>query len=269
MVFSIFALGLMVLAAAFAVAIGMALRGGEGPGGRFTIARVIGDALGAIARVPVTMLGLALATGGVPTLMTIAMLIGGPVALPGALSAALAIGVFAFAWYQLGTLAMIAAALAAMEGRASFGAVLARAVPAVPAAMVASILYWAAVGVGFVLFVVPGAIIACVWMLILPVIVAEGAGPFAALARSARLTRGIRWQLFLLAVIGFVFGVTAQALLGGIAALLGRGVVAEAAFGLAASLLAVFPPALVAAAYRAALAVHEGPSTRELEQVFA
>jgi len=58
-----------------------------------------------------------------------------------------------------------------------------------------------AIGLGFILLIVPGVILAMRWLVALPVRVAEGPGVFAALARSTQLTKGNRWALF-----GLVFG---------------------------------------------------------------
>ena len=48
------------------------------------------------------------------------------------------------------------------------------------------------VGIGFVLLVVPGLILACMFFVAVPVAVVERPGVFEALARSGRLTRGHR-----------------------------------------------------------------------------
>lgn len=265
---SIIGLGFLAIAGVFAVSIAMALRGGDG---RFTLGRVIGDAGRAIGRAPGLFAAIALTTAGVPLLLGLGAsfgdrsMAGMALVVPGGL----AVLIFDLAWYQLGTLAMIAATLAALDGRVEPGAVLRDAIPAVPSAMLASALYWLAVGTGFVFFVVPGAIAACVWMLVLPAIVAERLGPFAALARSAALTRGIRWHLFLLAVIGFAFGAGAQFALGIVAGLVGAGAGAMAAIAFGTGLLSVFPPVLVAVAYRAAVERRDGPATGELARIFA
>jgi membrane-anchored glycerophosphoryl diester phosphodiesterase (GDPDase) len=52
--------------------------------------------------------------------------------------------------------------------------------------------------VGFLFFVVPGVYLAIVWSLTIPVVVLEGRGLSAALARSAELTKGHRGRVFII-----------------------------------------------------------------------
>jgi uncharacterized membrane protein len=51
---------------------------------------------------------------------------------------------------------------------------------------------------GLVCFIVPGVILAIMWMFTLPVIAETGLGFWEAMRESARLTEGYRWRLFLL-----------------------------------------------------------------------
>ncbi|WP_315764236.1 hypothetical protein [Sphingomonas sp. Y38-1Y] len=264
--FSVVGLTFLLIAGVFAGAIVMALRGGAG----FELSRVIGDAGTAIGRAPLIFAGLGVAATGVPGLLAVLGAVGSPdLPMLATWPTAFGLGLIAFAWYQLCTMAMVVATLEALDGRVRIATVLARSLPVVPQAMLTSVLYWAAVFAGFVFFVVPGAILACVWMLVLPVLAEERPSPFAVFGRAARLSRGVRWQLFLLAAIGFVFGTVVQGLLGGLAALLGGGWMSQAAFVLLSSLLSVLPPALVASAYRQRVAAIEGPRRRELEEIFA
>ncbi len=266
--FSILGLGFLLVAGVFAGAVFMALRGSA----QLDLARVIGDAGAAIAKAPVLFCGLAVVGAGLP-LGSMLLLVDAVPAVT--LDAATGIGanllaMLAFlAWYQFFLLSMVATTLAAFDERARLGVVVAAALPVVPKALLVSLLYWLAVGIGFSFFIVPGVILACVWMLVLPVLVEERPTLFAAFGRAARLSRGVRWQLFLLAVLGFVFGVVAQVMLGALAALLGGGVAAQIAFALASSLLGMVPPALVASAYRQIVTVREGPRRHELEKIFA
>lgn len=265
--FSILGLGFLLVAGVFAGAVFMALRGSA----QLDLARVVGDAGAAIARAPVLFAGLAIVGAGLPNAALFVSVAATPALLdPGStLTLGLAGALIAFAWYQFFLLAMVAATLEALGGRPRPRGVIAAALPILPRAMLASVLYWLAVGIGFSFFVVPGVILACVWMLVLPVLVEERPTLFAAFGRAAKLSRGARWQLFLLAVLGFVFGVVMQAMLGALAALLGGGISAQIAFALASSLLGFLPPALVASAYRQIVTVREGPRRHELEAIFA
>ena len=265
--FSILGLGFLLVAGVFAGAVFMALRGSA----QLDLARVVGDAGAAIARAPVLFAGLAIVGAGLPNAALFVSVAATPALLdPGStLTLGLVGALIAFAWYQFFLLAMVAATLEALGGRPRPRGVIAAALPILPRAMLASVLYWLAVGIGFSFFVVPGVILACVWMLVLPVLVEERPTLFAAFGRAAKLSRGARWQLFLLAVLGFAFGVVMQAMLGALAALLGGGIAAQIAFALASSLLGVLPPALVASAYRQIVTVREGPRRYELEAIFA
>lgn len=68
-----------------------------------------------------------------------------------------------------------------------------------------SILVALGVGVGFVLLIVPGIILALMWSAAIPSCVVEKLGPIKSLGRSAYLTKGHRWTLFgLFLLIGIV-----------------------------------------------------------------
>jgi hypothetical protein len=63
-------------------------------------------------------------------------------------------------------------------------------------------------GVAMILLVVPGLIVICMLYVAVPVCVIEKPGIFASLDRSAKLTKGSRWQIFgLLALASIVSGV--------------------------------------------------------------
>jgi hypothetical protein len=63
------------------------------------------------------------------------------------------------------------------------------------------ILMGVAVGFGFLLFIVPGLMMAVAWCAAAPAVVAEKVGVFESFTRSANLTRGHRWPIFGLFVI--------------------------------------------------------------------
>lgn len=71
-----------------------------------------------------------------------------------------------------------------------------------------------AVGIGFVLLVVPGLILLTIWAVFEPVIVLEGPPGFQALGRSRDLVRGNGWRVFQVVLIlvvvvdVLVFGIT-------------------------------------------------------------
>lgn len=61
--------------------------------------------------------------------------------------------------------------------------------------LVVYLLYVLAISLGFALLIVPGVILAVMWSLASPAIVAERPGIFGAFARSRALTKGARWKI--------------------------------------------------------------------------
>ena len=58
--------------------------------------------------------------------------------------------------------------------------------------------------VGFFFLIIPGIILALMWFVAVPVLVAEDKGVFASMSRSSELTKGNRWRLIWLFVIIYV-----------------------------------------------------------------
>jgi hypothetical protein len=75
----------------------------------------------------------------------------------------------------------------------------------------ASILSGIAIGIGFLLLIVPGLFLLTIWSLIVPVIVLEDVGALASFGRSRELVRGHGWNVFGIIVLTFlillVFGI--------------------------------------------------------------
>jgi hypothetical protein len=77
------------------------------------------------------------------------------------------------------------------------GEALGRATPYIGRILVCSLLMALAVGLGFLLFLIPGIILGVGLALAMPAVVLEpGLSPSAALSRSWELTRGARWRIF-------------------------------------------------------------------------
>ena len=80
------------------------------------------------------------------------------------------------------------------------------------------------IGIGMVLFLVPGLILLTIWAVIAPVIVVEHSGVIDAFGRSRELVRGNGWQVFgvifvvfiITAVVGAVLGVIGVGISGGV-----------------------------------------------------
>ncbi len=58
--------------------------------------------------------------------------------------------------------------------------------------------------IGFFFFIIPGIILALMWLVAVPVLVAEDKGVFASMSRSSELTKGNRWRLILLFIVIYV-----------------------------------------------------------------
>ncbi len=88
------------------------------------------------------------------------------------------------------------------------------ALPAVAIGLIFGIMMF----VGTLALVVPGMMIAVAWLVALPSAVVERTGVFGAFSRSAQLTRGSRWRIFLLLVIFFVVVIVAGLLVSSLSA---------------------------------------------------
>ena len=64
-----------------------------------------------------------------------------------------------------------------------------------------AILLQIAIGFGLILLIVPGVIFAIKWSVSTPALVIEDTGVFGSASRSADLTKGFRWEIFLLFLI--------------------------------------------------------------------
>lgn len=191
-----------------------------------SVGRIISRGFGVIANNPVTILGIALLLGGIPTVVfsyyqqtlitgatdteqAIGVLV---VSLGGAL-----VSMFCQAIVQ-GSLVRATIAYANGEKSSfgeSIGAGLARALPLIGLSIIVAL----GVGFGFLLLIVPGVMLYVIWSVATPALVAERIGVFDALGRSRDLTRGARWQVFgvmaILLVATWMFaGAYAAAMLG-------------------------------------------------------
>jgi len=68
------------------------------------------------------------------------------------------------------------------------------------------------VGIGWLVFIVPGLFLACVLYVVVPAAVVEGGGVVASIQRSASLTAGHRWQVFTIGLINFAISFGAGSL---------------------------------------------------------
>ncbi|WP_242395882.1 hypothetical protein [Anaeromyxobacter oryzisoli] len=123
-------------------------------------------------------------------------------------------GVVCVVWVVMtvATGAMTHGAFGHLRGeRVSFGALLATGLRRGPAVFGVTFVSWLAIVFGMILLVAPGVMLACAWAAAVPAVVVERLGPFAALRRSAALTRGDRWKVLgtFAALFGVVWGLSA------------------------------------------------------------
>lgn len=256
---------------------------------KISVGRVFQRAFSAIGQNPVVVLGLALIVGALPSLLMTYLFVQLGLASPAALqSGAISMSGFFGAVLVSSLIGMIIAALvqaaltravvSANEGRrVTFGESLSAGFRKILPLIALSIVFAFAVGIGFVLLVIPGIILLLMWAVAVPVLVIEGTGVFASFGRSAELTKGARWKilgLFLVLIVIYwlltvVLGLIGLSMYGTgtsaagvpIANLVGS-VIAGTAFNL---LWGTIQPSLYVELRQA----KEGVAIEDLEQVFA
>jgi hypothetical protein len=126
-----------------------------------------------------------------------------------------AIGVIATYWYQG---AVVEAVRDILDGRRDYdlGSLFRSVTPVLGPLIIAGIVAGIAIGIGFVLLIVPGLYLLTIWSVIAPVIVVERTRPFDSFGRSRSLVRGNGWGVFgvilILLLITVIVGAVLQAL---------------------------------------------------------
>jgi uncharacterized membrane protein len=174
--------------------------------------RVFERAFATILHNPGVTLGLALLFGAIPgVLMTYGMTLVRQDIYQNSTSAALLSGFFilsllsallglAISAFVQGMLTK--ATVAESEGRKAQFAESARAALTVALPLIGlSILLAIGVGIGFILLIVPGAMLYIAWSVAAPALVEERQGVFASFGRSNELTKGARWKIFGILVV--------------------------------------------------------------------
>jgi hypothetical protein len=124
----------------------------------------------------------------------------------------------------------------------------------------AGILAGIAIGIGFLLLLVPGLILLTIWAVIAPVIVVERSGVFDAFGRSRQLVKGNGWQVFGVIVVVFLITVIVGIVLGAIGAAISGGFAMHLLVSLIASTLTAPIGALAASTiYFGLLRINEAP----------
>jgi hypothetical protein len=98
----------------------------------------------------------------------------------------------------------------------SIGETIAAARPYLWSVAGASILAGIAIGIGLILVIVPGLILATIWAVIVPVIVIERTGALASFGRSRELVRGRAWHVFATLVLVYIILIVVGIVLGAI-----------------------------------------------------
>ncbi len=101
------------------------------------------------------------------------------------------------------------------------GELFSAAAPAIGSLIIWGILSGIAIGIGFVLLIIPGLILMTIWSVGAPAIVAEDIGPIAAFGRSYELVRGQAWTVFGVLVVVFLIMIVAFLIAGLIGAAIG------------------------------------------------
>jgi uncharacterized membrane protein len=177
----------------------------------------------------------------------------------------------------IGQAVILYGAFQAMRGRpVVVGDALRRGLSRFLSLLAISILVGLGVGIGFMLLIVPGIILALRWAVAVPACVVENLGPIDSLRRSAQLTQGHRWKIFGMGVLILVLFIIAIVIIG---ALVGMGVVVVpqgVGRGLLAAIVGVIVTGIVTAYFNVVAAmiyhdlrtVKEGVNTEEIAAVF-
>jgi hypothetical protein len=113
---------------------------------------------------------------------------------------------------------VVEAARDILDGRRdhTIGSLVGAAAPFIGRLAGAGILASIAIGIGFLLLIVPGLFLLTIWAVIVPVIVLERAGVFESFGRSQQLVKGYGWPVLGVLVCLFVIQAILSGLLNGI-----------------------------------------------------
>jgi hypothetical protein len=116
---------------------------------------------------------------------------------------AFTIGVVGYFWVQA---ALVELVHDVRDGRAdrSVGETYRAVQPRLPAVIAAGVLAAVAIGIGFLLLIVPGLFLLTIWSMLVPVIVIEGRSAGEAFTRSREVVRGNGWSVLGLIIITFL-----------------------------------------------------------------
>jgi hypothetical protein len=118
--------------------------------------------------------------------------------------------------------------------------------PVLGTLIIASIVFGIAIGIGFVLLIVPGLILLTIWAVIAPAIVIERRDVFGSAGRSRDLVRGNGWPVFGAVVVAALITAIVSVILVSIAGAIAGGPILRIVFGALASTVTAPIGALVA-----------------------
>jgi hypothetical protein len=131
-----------------------------------------------------------------------------------------------------------------------------------------SVLAVLAIGLGFLLFIVPVIILGCMFYVAIPVCVIERLGVLASLSRSGELTKGYRWQVFGLLLIVLVGSSLGGWVVGRVIGIIGSSLLSSLVAFLWQVVATAFGAILAAVVYHDLRAVKEGVDVSKLVNVF-
>src|SRR3954467_7729579 len=113
---------------------------------------------------------------------------------------------------------VVEAARDILDGRRDHdvGSLIGAAAPFIAPLAAAGILASIAIGIGFILLIVPGLFLLTIWAVLAPVIVLERAGVFDSFGRSQALVKGYGWPVFGVLICLFIIQAILSAILNGI-----------------------------------------------------
>jgi uncharacterized membrane protein len=177
----------------------------------------------------------------------------------------------------IGQAVILYGAFQAMRGRpVVIGDALRRGFSRFLSLLAISILVGLGVGIGFVLLIVPGIILALRWAVAVPACVVENLGPIDSMRRSAQLTKGHRWKIFGMGVLILVLFIIAIVIIGALVGMgvfvvpqgVGRGLLAAIVGVIVTGIVTAYFNVVAAMIYHDLRTVKEGVNTEEIAAVF-
>lgn len=244
---------------------------------QFSIGRVIGDSLGVYARNFVSFSVLALVIGVLSLLVSMYHLSQSPQAAAGEMPDLSGAGIDVLVSMLVNALTQAAIIYGTFQdlrgSRAGFTDCISRGLASVVPVIVGSLFLAIGVGIGALLFIIPGIILALMWWVYIPGIVVEGKGIFESFGRSRELTRGHRWHILGLLIVVVLLALAVGVVVGLVTVAIVTSSTDPGFFSVIAqyvidALVTAFSAVLVAVGYYYLRAEKEGVDVNEIASVF-